>query len=324
MRRERTAFPAPYSHAIGVVKMEKYHVMKRDFLKKPRSQKESRLAFWLLAPTAGYLILVMLVPFCWAIYISLTDKMIGAVAQFTGLQNYWNLIFDPLFLKALLNTLIFTIVAVIFKVFFGMIMALVLNEDIKARSFFRALLILPWTIPTLVSVYIWQWLYSDVGGALNYILIHSGIMKDPVGWLSTPWLAMTSVIIVNVWRGTPFLGISILAGLQTVDIGLYEAARIDGANMIRQFWHITVPAVKNIIILASIITTIWTLSDFEIIWLLTRGGPANGTQVLSTLSYTYGFLNMNLSKAIAVSLFLFPALIGLVHYIIKKNMESEV
>ncbi len=304
--------------------MEKYHVMKRDFLKKPRSQNESRLAFWLLAPTAGYLTLVMLVPFCWAIYISLTDKMIGAVAQFTGLQNYWNLIFDPLFLKALLNTLIFTGFAVIFKVFFGMIMALVLNEDIKARSFFRALLILPWTIPTLVSVYIWQWLYSDVGGALNYILIHSGIMKDPVGWLSTPWLAMTSVIIVNVWRGTPFLGISILAGLQTVDIGLYEAAKIDGANMIRQFWHITVPAVKNIIILASIITTIWTLSDFEIIWLLTRGGPANGTQVLSTLSYTYGFLNMNLSKAIAVSLFLFPALIGLVHYIIKKNMESEV
>ena len=307
--------------------MENYNLMKIEKsnpLKKPRLQNEGKLAFWLLAPTAGYLILVMLVPFCWAVYMSLTDKMIGSVANFIGLQNYWNLIFEPLFLKALLNTAIFTVVAVIFKVLFGMMVALVLNEDIKARSFFRALLILPWTIPTLVSVYIWQWLYSDVGGALNYILIHSGIMKEQVGWLSTPWLAMTSVIIVNVWRGTPFLGISILAGLQTVDLGLYEAAKIDGANIIRQFWHITLPAVKNVIILAAIITTIWTLSDFEIIWLLTRGGPANGTQVLSTLSYTCGFLNMNLGKAIAISIFLFPALIVLVHYITKKNMDLEV
>jgi multiple sugar transport system permease protein len=297
---------------------------KLNVFKKLSSSIEGRLVFWLIAPTFGYLLLVMLAPFCWAIYISLTDKMIGISGKFIGLRNYWELITDSLFLKALVNTFIFTFFAVVLKVFFGMIMALVLNEDIKARSFFRALLILPWTIPTLISVYTWQWMYSDVGGALNYILIHLGIIKQQVGWLSTPWLAMTSVIIVNVWRGTPFLGISILAGLQTVDAGLYEAAKIDGANMFRQFWYITIPSIKNIVILASIITTIWTLGDFEIIWLLTHGGPSNGTQVISTLSYTYGFLNLYLAKAIAVSIFLFPVLILLVHHITKKTLESEV
>jgi multiple sugar transport system permease protein len=297
---------------------------KSNFLKKLSPQNEGGLAFWLTTPTFGYLLLVMLAPFCWAIYISLTDKKIGTVANFIGLKNYWELVTDSLFLKALLNTIIFTVFAVIFKVVFGMIMALVLNEDIKARNFFRALLVLPWTIPTLVSVYTWQWLYSDVGGALNYILLHLGIIEQPVGWLSTPLMAMISVIIVNVWRGTPFLGISILAGLQTVDVGLYEAAKIDGANMFQQFWHITMPSVKNIVILSSIITTIWTLSDFDIIWLLTRGGPADGTQVISTLSYTYGFLNFDLGKAIAISIFIFPLLILLVHYTTKKTLESEV
>jgi multiple sugar transport system permease protein len=205
-----------------------------------------------------------------------------------------------------------------------MIMALVLNEDIKARSLFRALLILPWTIPTLISVYTWQWMYSDVGGALNYILMSLGIIKQQVGWLAVPWLAMTAVIVVNVWRGVPFLGISILAGLQTIDGSLYEAAKIDGANMFKQFWYITIPSVKNVVILASIVTTIWTLSDFEIIWLLTHGGPSNATQVISTLSYTYGFLNLYLGKAIAISIFAFPPLILLVHYITKKTLDSEV
>jgi multiple sugar transport system permease protein len=297
---------------------------KLNILKKFNLHNEGQLAFWLIAPTIGYLLLVMLAPFCWAMYLSLTNKMIGVSEKFIGLKNYWELFFDSLFLKALVNTIVFTVFAVIFKVFFGMIMALVLNEDIKARNFFRALLILPWTIPTLISVYTWQWLFSDVGGALNYILMHLGIIEQQVGWLSTPWLAMISIIIVNVWRGTPFLGISILAGLQTVDTGLYEAAKIDGANMFEQFWHITLPSVKNIVILASIITTIWTLGDFEIIWILTHGGPSNGTQVLSTLSYTYGFLNLHLSKAIAISIFLFPALILLVHYITKKTLNSEV
>ncbi|MGD9156150.1 MAG: sugar ABC transporter permease, partial [Bacillota bacterium] len=165
-------------------------------LKKLKLYNEGRLAFWLIVPTVGYLLLVMLVPFCWAIYISLTNKMIGAPERFIGLKNYWELIKDSLFLKAVFNTIIFTFFAVVLKVFFGMIMALVLNEDIKARSLFRALLILPWTIPTLISVYTWQWMYSDVGGALNYILMSLGIIKQQVGWLAVPWLAMTAVIVV--------------------------------------------------------------------------------------------------------------------------------
>ena len=284
---------------------------------------DRRLAFTLIGPVMIYLSVVMAVPFLWALYTSLTNKMVGTEGIFIGLKNYVELVHDPLFLKAVTNTLLFTSVTVTAKVVLGTVMALVLNEDIKARDIFRAFLILPWAIPTLISVFTWQWIYSDVGGVLNYILMKFGILKQQVGWLASRGLAMASVIVVNIWRGIPFLGISVLAGLQTVDETLYEAAQIDGANGLRRFLHITIPEVRNVVILASIVTTIWTLSDFEIIWLLTHGGPSDGTQVISTLSYTYGFLNQYLGKAIAISVFSFPPLILLVHYITKKTLESE-
>lgn len=288
-----------------------------------KDYNESRLAMALVAPVFLYLLIIMLLPFLWALYTSLTNKMVGAEGIFVGLKNYIELVKDALFLKSIKNTLIFTSLAVIAKVVLGMVMALILNENIKSKNLFRALLMLPWTIPTLVSVFAWQWIFSDVGGVLNFILVNLGIVKQQVGWLATPALGMFSVILVNVWRGVPFLGISILSGLQTVDGALYEAATIDGANSLQRFINITLPSVRDVIILASIVTTIWTLGDFEIIWLLTRGGPSNGTQVISTLSYTYGFLNLYLGKAIAISVFSFPPLIALVHFMTKKTLETE-
>lgn len=185
------------------------------------------------------------------------------------------------------------------------------------------MLFLPWTIPTIVSVFTWQWIYSDVGGVLNALLLKTGLIDSPVGWLATPDLAMFSVILVNVWRGIPFMGIAILAGLQTVSKEMYEAAMLDGAGAIKRFFYMTLPSVKEVTILSSVITTIWTLNDFEIIWLLTRGGPDNGTQVLSTLSYTVGFLNMSLGKAIAISVITLPPLIMLINYVTKRSLASD-
>ncbi len=288
-----------------------------------KKYSDSRLALILVAPVLLYLLLVMLAPFLWALYTSLTDKMVGTEGVFVGLKNYIELTGDELFLKSVKNTVIFTTFAVVAKVVFGMVLALILNENIKARNLFRALLVLPWTIPTLVSVFAWQWIFSDVGGVLNHILMLLGIIERQIGWLATPAMGMFSVILVNVWRGIPFLGISILAGLQTIDGVLYEAARIDGANIFQRFLNVTLPSIRDVIVLSSVVTTIWTLGDFEIIWLLTRGGPSNGTQVISTLSYTYGFLNLYLGKAIAISVFSFPPLLALVHFMTKKTLEAE-
>ncbi|GAA3408973.1 carbohydrate ABC transporter permease [Paenibacillus hodogayensis] len=288
-----------------------------------KTNTDNKLAYALMSPVLIYLLAVMIVPFGWALYLSFTNKVVGVDAKFIGLGNYIELFKDSLFWKAAWNTLVFTLVAVIGKTVFGMIMALVLNEKIVFRNVFRVLLFLPWTIPTIVSVFTWQWIYSDVGGVLNFLLLKAHLVSAPVGWLASPDLAMFSVILVNVWRGIPFMGIAILAGLQTLSKEMYEAAMLDGAGAIKRFFYMTLPSVKEVTMLAAVMTTIWTLNDFEIIWLLTRGGPSNGTQVLSTLSYTIGFLNMSLGKAIAIAILTMPPLIMLINFVTKRSLSSN-
>lgn len=288
-----------------------------------RTNTDNKLAYVLMSPVLLYLLAVMVVPFGWALYLSFTNKVVGVEATFIGLGNYIELIQDSLFWKAVWNTVVFTLVAVIGKTVFGMIMALVLNEKIVFRNVFRVLLFLPWTIPTIVSVFTWQWIYSDVGGVLNFLLLKAHLISQPVGWLASPDLAMFSVILVNVWRGIPFMGIAILAGLQTLSKEMYEAAMLDGAGAFKRFIYMTLPSVKEVTVLAAVMTTIWTLNDFEIIWLLTRGGPSNGTQVLSTLSYTIGFLNMSLGKAIAIAILTMPPLIMLINFVTKRSLSSN-
>lgn len=288
-----------------------------------RTNTDNKLAYVLMSPVLLYLLAVMVVPFGWALYLSFTNKVVGVEATFIGLGNYIELVKDSLFWKAVWNTVVFTLVAVIGKTVFGMIMALVLNEKIVFRNVFRVLLFLPWTIPTIVSVFTWQWIYSDVGGVLNFLLLKAHLISQPVGWLASPDLAMFSVILVNVWRGIPFMGIAILAGLQTLSKEMYEAAMLDGAGAFKRFIYMTLPSVKEVTVLAAVMTTIWTLNDFEIIWLLTRGGPSNGTQVLSTLSYTIGFLNMSLGKAIAIAILTMPPLIMLINFVTKRSLSSN-
>ncbi|MBN2979909.1 MULTISPECIES: carbohydrate ABC transporter permease [Cohnella] len=288
-----------------------------------RRLDDNKLAYALMSPVLIYLTAIMVVPFGWAVYLSFTNKMVGSPAVFNGLDNYIELFKDPLFWKAVRNTVVFTLVAVVAKTAFGMIMALVLNEKIVFRNLFRVLLFLPWTIPTIVSVFTWQWIYSDVGGVLNFLLMKIGAIGRPVGWLASPDLAMLSVIAVNVWRGIPFIGIAILAGLQTVSKEMYEAAMLDGAGPVKRFFSMTLPSIREVTVMAAVITTIWTLNDFEIVWLLTRGGPSNGTQLLSTLSYTIGFLNMDLGKAIAISILTLPPLVLLIHFITKRSLSER-
>lgn len=287
-------------------------------------QKEKKLAVILIAPAVIYLILIMGLPLIWAVYTSLTDKVIGAAqVNFVGLSNYIEIIKDPVFQKSLLNTFIFAFFAVMGKVILGMIMALAMNQPVRGRSGIRVAMILPWTIPTIVSVFAWQWIYSDVGGALNRILMVLHITDHQIGWLSTTSMAMFSVILVNIWRGTPFIAISVLAGLQNISPDLYEAASLDGANVIQRFLYVTLPSVKEVIILSAFVTTVWTLNDFEIVWCMTRGGPSHATELVSTYSYIQGFMNSNIAKSVAASLILVPILVVLVHYITKSSLSEE-
>ena len=293
------------------------------FRKGSRQTHLRRLGIALISPVVVYMLIVMVFPFIWALFVSLTDKKVGSEGSFIGFQNYVDLIKDPLFWRSVWNTVIFTVAAVALKVVFGVIMALLLNERIVFRNVNRALLILPWTIPTMVSVLIWQWIFSDISGVLNYILLNLNIVEERIGFLASRSLAMGAVVLVNAWRGIPFVGISVLAGLQCIDGTLYEAARIDGANVFQRFRSVTLPMIKNVTILATIVTTVWTLGDFEIVWVLTKGGPANGTQILSTLSYTFGFMNMDIGKALAVALISFPPLAVLMHFTTKRMLDQS-
>lgn len=287
-------------------------------------QKEKKLAIILIAPVVLYLVLVMGLPLLWAVYTSLTDKVIGAAeVNFIGIANYIDIIKDSVFQKALFNTFIFAFFAVIGKVVLGVIMSLTMNQPVRGRGIMRVAMILPWTIPTIVSVFAWQWIYSDVGGALNRILMVLRITDHQIGWLSTTSMAMFSVILVNIWRGTPFIAISVLAGLQNISPDLYEATSLDGANVIQRFFYVTLPSVKNVIILSAFVTTIWTLNDFEIVWLMTRGGPSHATELVSTYSYIQGFMNSDIARSIAASLILVPILVILVHYVTKSSLADE-
>jgi multiple sugar transport system permease protein len=284
---------------------------------------DKKLPYLLIAPAFLYLIIIMLFPLSWAIYISFTDKTIGTDGTWIGFANYTELLQDDLFRKSVWNTLLYTFYAVTLKMVLGLIMALILNQAIRARNLFRALLLLPWTLPTFVSILIWRWIFSDTGGVMNHIFQSVGFIKQPLLWLGDAGLAFTSIVTVNVWRGMPFIGITLLAGLQSIPRELYESAAIDGANAIKRFWHITLPMLSNLILLTTVIITIWTLNNFDVVYLLTNGGPANATYVISLYSYQVAFTTLDLAKAIAVSVLFLPVFIVLVNFVTKWTLASD-
>ena len=222
-------------------------------------KKDRGFILFLLFASLVYLVLIQGYPFLWALVVSFSDQRIGQEGDFIGLGNYLSLLGDSSFWRAMYFTFLYVFAAIIFKLLFGFIMALLLNQPIKGRGFFRALLFLPWALPTLTSVLAWRWMLGDIGGIVNYVLMSLHLIAKPVGWLGVPVLAQISVVFVNVWRGTPFFGISILAGLQSISPELYEVATIDGANAWKRFLHITIPAITPVVLLVTLISTIWTL-----------------------------------------------------------------
>lgn len=266
----------------------------------------------LLAPAVLILVGLVLYPFFYAIWLAFSDKAVGSPGQFVGLRNFAYVIAWPQFSAALVNTFAFTVSAVAIKLVLGMAVALVLNQQIRGRNFFRAFLLLPWVIPGFVVYLVWRWLYDPLSGLINYALIDLGLIGGPIAFLSDRSTAMLSVIVAHSWRAFPFYAISFLAGMQTISQELYDSAQVDGASRVQQFRYITLPGLYHIIGVVLLLSTIWTANAFEPVYLLTGGGPSDATMVYTMLVYVMGMVNLRLGEAAAVSTLFLPLLVGLV------------
>jgi multiple sugar transport system permease protein len=250
-------------------------------------------------------------PFGRAIWLSLTDKLVGYPERFVGLQNYLYLARDDAFHDVVRNSFVFTVTSVGLKVVTGMAMALVLNGVVRGRNFYRGLFLLPWITSTVIIALTWRWMFDAFPGRgfFNSVLLDLGLVSHPIAFMATPEGAMASVVVANWWRGFPFFGVSFLAGMQSVPRDLYEAASVDGAGPGRRFWHITLPGLKHVMVVTTVLSLILTINDFNIIYVMTRGGPGTATQVFATYSYQVAFHQLRWGRGVTISMFMVPVLV---------------
>lgn len=273
--------------------------------------RESVIGPVMVAPAALMLVVLIAYPFCVAIYLSMTDRLIARsdTGAFIGLANYVKLFGDSIFQRTALNTFNFALTAVFFKLVLGMLMALVLDEVKVFKNLLRGIMLLPWIVPTSLSALGWLWMFDSQFSILNRILLEMGFIDKKIIWLGMPATAMFSVQLVNIWRGIPFFGISLLAGMQSIPQDLYEAAEIDGANGWQKFWNITTPLLMPVTAVVTLFSIVQTFADFQIVYVLTRGGPVNSTHLFATLTHQTAIVAGKLGEGAAISLFMFPVLV---------------
>jgi multiple sugar transport system permease protein len=284
--------------------------------------REEILGYLLVAPVVLMLLGFLAYPFVLALWLSLTDKVIGGEATFIGLRNYQRIWSDSLFQNAVRNTLQFTAISVLLKLPIGFALALLLNEKVMFRKAFRSVVLLPWIIPTVLSAMAWLWMFNPNFSVLNYVIGQLGLGRG-IRWVNDPNMALYSVILVNVWRGVPFFGITLLAGIQAIPSELYEATSIDGANRWQRFRHVTLPLVAPVMLITLLLSTIGTFSDFATVYSITGGGPMNATQVLATLSYSTALGAGRMGEGAAISLTMFPFLLILMFWQIRWIMSRQ-
>lgn len=276
------------------------------------------VALLFVAPSLAMLALLLAYPVFYSVWLSLTDAKLSAGQldfTFLGLENYRALAADKSVRGALLNTLYFTVVEVAAVATLGLLVALLLNHPMARWSGFRVLLLLPWAIAPVANAVLWKWIYHSNYGILNGLLLSLGLIDTNKTWLGDPFGALNMVLIVDVWKSTPFIAILLLAALQNIPSSLYRAARIDGAGTLAQFRHVTLPSLKTALAIAVILQTIWSLRTFDLIFVLTKGGPADGTVVMNFLAYriTFNFLKFGYGAALANVIFLASLLLAIVY-----------
>jgi len=276
-------------------------------------EQEHIFGYGLILPALLLIVGLVAYPFFMAIYFSLSDYWVGSPGSFIGLRNFQEILRWDIFQGAVYNSFVFTSVAVALKVVLGVWLAMLLFRTFKFKRLIRGAVLLPWVIPTALSTLAWWWMFDSLYSVVNWTAIRLGLIAPPgPNWLGMTEYAMAAVIIVNVWRGLPFFAIIVLAGLVSIPREFYEAAEVDGASSWGRFRHVTLPLLKPVLAVVILFSTIFTFADFNIVQVLTRGGPVNTTHLFATLAYQQGLVGGNLGQGAAVSLFLFPLLAAVV------------
>jgi multiple sugar transport system permease protein len=290
-------------------------------------ENEVVLGYFLLLPALAIILIFKAYPFLLGMWFSVTDKRVGNPGTFVGLTNYVHIMQSAIFWQAAWNTVFYTTMATILKSALGMWLALILYRKFSFSRVTRAVILLPFIVPTVLSGLAWLWMFDATFSVFNWLLnwlwhldinVFGVTLKSAfpgqirINWLGDAGWAMLSVITVNVWRGTPFFAISFLAGLQTVPQDLYDAGDIDGASGWQRFWRITLPVIKPIAVVVVVFSIVVTFADFEVVYVLTRGGPANSTHLFATLAYQIAMAAGNLGEGAAVALFMLPILACLI------------
>jgi len=285
---------------------------------------EIRTCFLFLSPVLFILVALVFYPFLYGVSLSFTSRMVGSAGEFVGYRNFLTIWRDPVFAVAARNSAVLTLATVGVKLVLGLISALLLHQEFPLRSLARGLVFLPWTIPTLIAALSWKWVYDEMSGILNYLLYRVGLTQEFIPWLSDGKLALLSIMVVMIWQGMPFYTMMFLAGLSAIPSELYEAGMVDGATSWQRFWHITLPSLRDIIAIVVMLSSIWTFNGgFNMVYILTRGGPANRTQIIPTLAYEYGIVRGNLALSSAVLVYFLPVFLAVIVLLTRKMFAEE-
>ncbi|HKC97821.1 MAG TPA: sugar ABC transporter permease, partial [Methylomirabilota bacterium] len=286
-------------------------------------EREGIFGWLMLAPGVLFLLGFVAYPFFYGIFLSLEERRVASQGTFVGFANFVTLAHDAVFWQIVRNTFVYVAVTTVLKLAGGLGMALVMNQAFRGRNLVRASLLLPFIVPTALSTVAWMWILDPTFSVVNWLLVHGGVITSGYSFLGNSTLAMGSLIAVNTWRGMPFYGITLLAGLQTISADLYEAAAIDGAGGVQRFLYVTLPVIKPVLIIVTMFSVIFTFGDFQLIYALTHGGPANATHVFSTWSFDIGMSAGQLGMGAAVALAILPALailiVGLTIYLRRES-----
>ena len=276
------------------------------------TEREDVFSWLMILPPMAFLIALVGYPFVYGIWLSLENRPVAQPGTFIGLGNFFSDFRDPTFWQVVQNTFVYTGAATLLKMVGGLGLALVMNQAFPMKNLVRAVLLLPFIVPTVLSTIAWMWILDPSFSVINWLLVHAGLAVRGPSWLGNPTLAMSSLIVVNTWRGLPFYAITLLAGLQTIPPELYEAATIDGASGWQRFRYVTLPLLQPIILIVTLFSVIFTFADFQLVYVLTHGGPQNATQLFATYAFDIAMGAGQLGLGASVALAMLPALAMLI------------
>ncbi len=287
---------------------------------------EARLAYILLAPAVIVLFAFMFYPIIYVFLMSFfnTSKL-GQLRFFVGFKNYKGLFETGDFWVITVRSVAWTAIGVVSKTFFGLVIALLLNVEYRGRKFSRLLFIIPWASAVPISAMLWEWVYNPEFGLLSHTLKMIGLWKHPPIWLGEPISAFFACMWVDIWIGIPFMALVFLAGMQAIPAERYESAYIDGVNSWQKFFYITLPGISELLMIATLLSSLWTFNDFNVIYILTKGGPGGSTDILITSVYKNGFewLKFNTASVMAVVTFMILAIVSIIYARIYFKRESS-